>query len=235
MTLPILLSVPHAGLEIPPEAKAYCCLTREQIAKDGDEGAAEIYDLRDQVAAFASTSIARAIVDQNRARSDRRTDGVVKTHTCWNEPVYHSFPPEEVIDRLLDQYYEPYHQQLRSQFSAEVRLGVDCHTMAAVGPPIGPDTGSSRPVVCLGDNHGATLPAGWMDQLAACFRQVFEKKTDVTVNQPFSGGYITQTHGKQHPWVQLELTRDPKLSTRQKRARVLAALTLFCEKTFSET
>ena len=43
MKLPLLLSVPHAGLQVPPEAASYCVLTPRQIEEDGDEGAAEIY------------------------------------------------------------------------------------------------------------------------------------------------------------------------------------------------
>ena len=35
MTLPILLSVPHAGLGVPEEVRRYCVLTPRQIEKDG--------------------------------------------------------------------------------------------------------------------------------------------------------------------------------------------------------
>ena len=71
MRLPLLLSVLHAGLGVPPEAEAYCALTPEQIAEDGDEGAAEIYDLHSVVTAFHTTDVARAIVDMNRSEDDR--------------------------------------------------------------------------------------------------------------------------------------------------------------------
>ena len=226
MTLPLLISVPHAGLIVPEEVAQYCILTPDQIIKDGDEGAAEIYALRDDVDTFMTTDIARAIVDLNRVCDDRRADGVVKTHTCWNEPVYDPAPPESLFNDLLDRYYEPYHRDLESRFTSDILLAVDCHTMAAVGPPIGPDTGQPRPMVCLGDGNGTTLPDGWMDKLAACFRETFDG--DVTINRPFAGGYITRTHGQHHPWVQLELSRDPALSSEAKRSRVLGALTTFC-------
>jgi formiminoglutamase len=226
MPLPILLSVPHSGLRVPDDARPYCILSPEQIAKDGDEGVAKIYDLANEVAAFVDTNVARAIVDLNRAEDDRRADGVVKTHTCWNELVYDPFPPEDVVVRLLDRYYHPYHARLENEFTADIRLGIDCHTMAAVGPPIGPGPGQRRPTVCLGDAHGETLPAGWTQRLAECFHESFD--TDVTVNQPFSGGYITRTHGRKRPWIQLELTRDEMMSHREKREAVLRALTSFC-------
>lgn len=256
MTLPILLSVPHAGWHVPPEAQPYCQLTEAEILHDGDEGAAEIYDLAKYVAEFVTTDVARAIVDLNRAEDDRRPDGVVKTHTCWNVPVYHEFPPLEVIATLLNLYYRPYHARLskladrcatvsRHESSGEPGqskqaisspalvnptrfvLAVDCHTMAAVGPPIGPDTGQTRPEVCLGDANGATLPDGWMDKILRCFRRAFGES--VTVNKPFSGGYVTRTHGIEMPWLQVELSRAPFASSADKRALVLSALTDFCE------
>jgi formiminoglutamase len=151
-----LLSVPHAGLEVPEEARAYCVLTLEQIAEDGDEGAREIYDLEIEVEAFVTTDVARAIIDLNRAEDDRRPDGVVKTHTCFNVPVYDPFLPEGVIEALLERYYRTYHARLRDVASGGVRLGVDCHTMLAIGPPIGPGAGEERPAVCLSSPSGST-------------------------------------------------------------------------------
>ena len=88
MKLPLLVSVPHAGIRVPEEAEPYCILTSEQIVEDGDVGAAEIYTLEPEVEAYVTTQIARAIVDLNRAEDDRRADGVVKTHTCWNIQFY---------------------------------------------------------------------------------------------------------------------------------------------------
>ena len=80
MTLPFLVSVPHAGLSVPPEVEGLCILEEQDIIEDGDEGAAEIYyPLKDQVTAFVFTDIARAIVDMNRREDDRTKDGVVKT------------------------------------------------------------------------------------------------------------------------------------------------------------
>ena len=226
MTLPVLLSVPHAGLWVPPEAEPFCRLTKEEIVSDGDEGAAEIYDLSDEVSAFVTTDVARAIVDMNRAADDRRTDGVVKTHTCWNVPVYEPFPPETVRTQLLDSYYRPYHEQLAAEMNDGIRLGIDCHTMAASGPPVGPDHGNPRPLVCLGDVNGTTLPPGWMDCLADCFRRGFGD--GVTVNEPFAGGFITRAHGQQAPWVQLELNRERFASNHEKQRLVLAAVRRFC-------
>jgi formiminoglutamase len=222
--LPLLLSVPHGGLEVPEEARSYCVLTLEQIREDGDEGAREIYDLEREVGAFVTTDVARAIVDLNRAPNDRRPDGVVKTHTCWDVPVYDPFPPEEVVERLLARHYHPYHERLRSLAASGVLLGLDGHTMATSAPPIGPDPGSRRPSLCLSNANG-TCPADWFELLAACLEEVFE--LSVARNQPFRGGFIIRNHAAELPWVQLELSRAPFLPAEKKRRNILGALQNF--------
>lgn len=219
MKLPLLISVPHAGVDVPQLAAPYCILTLGDIVADSDEGAAEIYTIEDEVEAFITTSVARAIVDLNRAEDDRRKDGVVKTHTCWDVPVYEPFPPDVVIESLLETYYRPYHTRLREVASSNaVRLGVDCHTMLAVGPPVSPDPGVERPWVCLSNADG-TCPQEWIESL----RRSFEKSLggNVRINEPFRGGYITRTHATEMPWLQLELSRAPFLPNRAKRDLVL--------------
>jgi len=229
MKLPLLMSVPHAGERIPPEALPFCILTPDEVVRDSDEGAREIYSLEDEVEAYHTTSIARAIIDPNRPEDDRRRDGVVKTHTCWDVPVYDRFPPEEVIETLLERYHRPYHRRLRELAGGKVRLGVDCHTMAAHGPPVGPDPGRERPAVCLGNADG-TCPADWLEELAAAFSGVFG--LEVARNRPFRGGFIIRSHSGLLPWVQIELSRAGFLSNAQKRQGVREALRRFCRKRF---
>ena len=169
MTLPLLLSVPHAGLTVPSVVKEGCVfLTKKEVIEDGDEGAAEIYlPLESEVSALVTTVVARAIVDMNRAKDDRSKDGVVKTHTCWNVQIYREFPTEEIVAKLLETFYTPYHTSL-TQHARHVKCGIDCHTMAAQGPPIGPDTGVERPAICISNANG-TCPTELINSLADCF------------------------------------------------------------------
>jgi len=203
-------------------------LTPREIEHDGDEGAAAIYlPLRDHVFGFVSTGIARAIVDLNRAEDDRHKDGVVKTHTCWDVPVYREMPDESLVEALLENYYRPYHQRLSSEAAAtELLVGVDCHTMAAVGPPVAPDAGAERPLVCL-SNAESTCPRVWLEQLGECFRAAFGTD-DVRLNDPFRGGHITRSHARELPWVQIELSRTTELSNDAKSAGVSKALAAWC-------
>lgn len=225
MALPILISVPHAGLTVPEEVRDVCLLTPDQIREDGDEGAAEIYALQSDVAAFVTTDIARAVVDMNRAEDDRRPDGVVKTHTCWNVPVYGRPLSDALIARLIERYYGPYHARL-VELSASVRMCFDCHTMAAFGPPSAPDPGCERPHVCLGNAH-KTCPESLFEQLLHCFVETFGDG-NVTVDKPFGGGHIVRAHAVERPWVQIELSRAEFLPLNEKRAAVFRTLQAFC-------
>jgi N-formylglutamate amidohydrolase len=205
--LPLLISVPHAGLAVPSEVEHLNRLTLGEIARDGDEGAREIYAaLEEWTAYFVTTDIARAFVDLNRAEDDLRKDGVVKTHTCWDIPVYSRPLTRDLIEILLERYHRPYHRKLTALAGAGLLLGVDCHTMAAHGPPVGPDPGVERPQVCLGNADG-TCPREWIESLQTCLQQRFPGA--VTINDPFAGGYITRHHGREMPWIQLELSRGP--------------------------
>jgi formiminoglutamase len=230
--LPFLVSVPHAGQLIPGEVQENCILTPEQIYDDSDGGAEEIYfDLENLVEDFISSDVARAIVDLNRAADDFRKDGVIKTHTCYDVPVYKEFPSTNLIKQLLTNYYHPYHQKLEKLTHSEnIKVGIDCHTMAAVGPPIGPDAGEKRPLVCLSNGDG-TCPDEWLHTLADSFQKVFPDE-QVKINEPFKGGYIIRTYSSGLPWLQVELSRTEHISNAQKRDGVIEALSAWYNATF---
>ncbi|MDF1543676.1 MAG: N-formylglutamate amidohydrolase [bacterium] len=221
MKLPLLISVPHAGTMIPLELEQLNLLTADQIVKDGDEGAREIYDIEDQVAGYVTTEIARAYLDMNRAESDRSADGVVKTETIYQESIYRELLEEKQIQQLLSHYYRPYHRKL-VRLSKGQLLGIDCHTMASEAPPISTDAGSVRPLICLSDAEG-TCPKDWTRLMAKYLEASFE--CTVSINHPFKGGYIIRSHSSELPWMQLELSRSPFDTLTQKKEKVLRALT----------
>lgn len=226
MKLPLLISVPHAGLTVPEQVRPYCALTSEQIARASDEGASEIYAIASEVAAFVTTDVACAIVDLNRSQDNRTPDGVVKIHTSHNVPVYSEALPEDLVQMLLERHYRPYHTQLTAK-AGDAILGVDCHTMSAIGPPTARDRGCERPRVCLSNADG-TCTQEWLDELAGCLEDEFGN--GVSLNRPFKGGHIIRAHSRELPWVQLELSRAEFLSLPEKRARILKALELFCSR-----
>jgi len=229
--LPILITVPHGGDKIPIELNSRTYLKQKDIFEDGDALTREIYNLKNESAAYIDTSIARAFIDLNRAPSDRppsNSDGVVKTVTTMNIPVYKAgdFPDNNLIQRLLRKYYNPFHLQVDElQNTHKIKLALDCHSMLAKSPPISRNPGQERPLICLsnrGDKNGnqvqknktITCPPGWMRFLKKCFCQAFQfNEDDVKINDPFQGGFIIQSHyNGTVPWIQLEINRKLYLS-----------------------
>ena len=219
---PVLISIPHGGTRVPPELMDRICIEERDIVEDMDPFTRQIYDLESWVMETVTTDIARAFIDLNRALDDlppKNPDGVVKSVTCYKKPIYKQGmePDKALVKTLIDLYYRPYHRRLRQLAfrNKELALALDCHSMAEHPPPIAPDSAQEkRPLICLGNNHDQACDRHTVETLATCFREAFElEEADVTINQPFAGGYITRSHGKHPlPWVQVELNRSLYLS-----------------------
>jgi len=214
--LPILLSIPHGGTKVPEELRERICITPKDLFDDSDAFTTDIYDLGGDVAAVVKADIARAFVDLNRAPEDRpprNPDGVVKASTCFKRPIY-AFgqePDTALTEQLIDDYHAPYHAQLaRAVTQPGIELALDCHSMLPAAPPISSDPGAARPLFCVSNRDGATAPSELLERLAASIAEAFEVRSDqIGLNDPFKGGYITQTHGAgELPWIQVEMNRS---------------------------
>ncbi|NDJ86639.1 MAG: N-formylglutamate amidohydrolase [Chloroflexi bacterium] len=213
--LPVLLSIPHGSNHIPPVVENRVILSAEDIHDDIDPYTREIYDLSEHVEAVVVAHAARTIVDVNRSPDDRppqNPDGVIKSMTCLGRPIYHGgwWPDEPVTDHLLHHYYLPFHQAIQAALdNPRIKLALDCHSMHPVGPAIGPDTGQTRPLICLGNLHNQSCEESTLRHLAQCLQMAFGlEEQQIALNTPFAGGYITRTYGQHSaPWIQLELNR----------------------------
>lgn len=214
--LPFLITVPHGGTRIPDFLADRIALTPKDVFDDIDACTREIYDLSELVMEWKDTDIARPVVDLNRDPQNRPpqyTDGVVKSHTCMNVPVYDPQRPidDALTEDLLRRYYAPFHAEIESVVTSrtDLRLAFDCHTMSETAPPVAAEPGKPRPTFCLGNQYGDTCPNTVAETLARCIRKVFElEEEEVTLNEPFAGGYITKTYGnKPIPWIQIEMNR----------------------------
>jgi len=223
--LPVLLSIPHAGTETPQELQGRTRLRTVDVWNDIDAFSRQVYDLSDRVAVVIATDIARTFVDLNRAADDRppdNPDGVIKTYTCYKEPIYTEDldPRGELVEQMLGKYYYPYHHTIRDAVAGgptdAIQLGIDCHTMSDVGPEVAPDPRQKRPMVCLGNVHGRACSQVAIDRMAASFIEAFGfDAEDVTQNEPFAGGHITKHYGANPvPWIQIEMNQSLYLKPR---------------------
>jgi N-formylglutamate deformylase len=201
-------------------------LDSEEILYYSDPGTLQLYDFRGRVLGYLEASVSRVLVDLNRPPyylPPRHTDGVVKTVTpdgkgIWKEGCAPDLPG---IHHLLMHHYFPYHDRINVLLDTlPVKLAIDCHTMTPVGAPRNHDAGKKRPLVCIGNNGDATgdprphalltCPPEWVRSLAGTFREIYPGAGQVTLNEPYSGGFIPNAHywHKGIPWIQLELNRS---------------------------
>jgi len=214
--LPIIVSIPHGGTQQPAELAGRVCLSDEALFHDSDAFTREIYDVGSEVVQVVTTDIARAFVDLNRAPDDRapaNPDGVIKSTTVFGHPIYYKGmePEHHLVTRLLGRYYHPYHKTLELAVAGPpVKLALDCHSMLPEAPPIASAPGERRPLFCLSNAGGLTCPNDLLEGVQRAFADAFDcRLTEVLLNEPFKGGYITRVHGRGPvPWVQVEMNRS---------------------------
>lgn len=218
--LPFLISIPHGGTVIPKELKSRIRLSSQELLADGDPYTKEIYDMCSDVEVQLKFDIARALIDVNRAENDlppKNPDGVTKTVSIFNTPIYQQGrePNLKETNSLISRYYEPYHAAIQENLNnPKILFAFDCHSMEAIGPAVSRDSGKKRPLFCLGNNNGKTCAEKTTLLFAECICETFSvPTTEVTINKPFSGGYITQKYGMNPiPWIQIEINRSLYLS-----------------------
>ena len=222
---PFLISIPHGGKEIPRELGGRLLLTKQEILYYSDPDTKELYKFGENAAALIDTAISRMAVDLNRPPLPlplRDPDGIIKTRTIDGKPVYRNgmVPDMPLVHRLMMDWYFPYHQKIDELIDTRgIAMAFDCHSMLPRGSGEQNDAGKKRPLICLGNNGDrkgrakkngiATCPEDRVQALADEFRSEFSLGKEVTINNPFSGGFIANAHywRKGIPWIQIEVNR----------------------------
>lgn len=227
---PFVFASPHSGDRYPVDMGAAPGLTEASLRSAEDARVDRLIAPGvDHGAALLLGRIGRACVDLNRdpadldpllvgglegaAASPRAAAGygVIPRLTGDGRPLYdRRLSRDEAADRIA-RVHAPYHAALTGLMRAALeRHGeavlVDWHSMPSravrgVGGARGPD-------VVLGDRHGSSCAA----ELTRRLRRGFEALGwRVALNQPYSGGWTTQVHGRPADGlhaVQIELNRD---------------------------
>ncbi|MDD1693511.1 MAG: N-formylglutamate amidohydrolase [Methanoregula sp.] len=222
---PFLISIPHGGTDIPEELAGCLALTRRELRYYSDPVTRELYGFGSSIPAFIDTPVSRMAVDLNRPPlplPPRDPDGIIKLKTIDGKLVYREdrFPDMALIHHLMMIWYFPYHQRIDELIDQrDVKIAFDCHSMLPVGSADQRDAGKKRPLICLGNNGDrkgrakknsiATCPESWITSLANGFREEFSLDHEVAINNPFSGGFISNAHywRKGVPWIQIEVSR----------------------------
>lgn len=235
---PVVLSLPHGGLEAPAQITAAWAVEVGQVRAEADLGTPEVFgDL--PALAVVQARHSRLVVDLNRRADDAGEGGVIPLLTYPDRREIHlpgRRPDARQRQERLSAFYWPYHQHLQAALRLSGVQGLlDCHSMDSLNPD-----GSPRPQICLGDCRGLTCGSGLFLRLEAAF---LEQGFQVARHDPYAGGHITRHYGQELMArglfaVQIELNKalflrpdrlelDPERLAEVRR-RVAAALAAFC-------
>ncbi len=224
---PLVVSVPHAGMRVPTEDRARLLADDRTIKLDADLYVDRLYTHAPSLgAALLASTVTRFVIDVNRGQDEIDSQACVDTPSsavsrphglAWwlssdGEPLMDRPLTRAELDDRVARIWRPYHRKLsellierRKRFGYAILL--DAHSMASVGRATHPDPGQHRAAIVPGDNHGASCTS----QLSEHVREHFlERGFQVTMNAPYSGGYITRHYGRPHEGfhaIQLELNR----------------------------
>ncbi len=214
---PLLVSIPHAGTEV-PEAIAARLSPAARVLPDTDWHLERLYDFLDALgASVLQASYSRYVIDLNRPPDDeslypgRATTGLVPRETFFGEPVYAdgAQPDADEIASRREQYWQPYHEQLqRTLDELRARHGFallwDAHSIRSTVPRL---FDGRLPDFNLGTADGRSCAPA----LAARLHAIAADAAGFTsvLNGRFKGGYITRRYGRPEEGVhavQLELS-----------------------------
>lgn len=201
---PLLVSVPHAGTDIPVDQRPRYT-GRALQAEDTDWYLDRLYAFAQTLgASLLVPRISRYLIDLNRPPDDapmyagQNNTGLCPTQHFTGEPIYREGQAPDGAEkrRRVERYWQPYHAALASELErlkaahGHVVL-FDAHSIESTLPWLFEGT---LPHMNLGTAGGSSCDPALRDALAA----VFAAQADYThvVDGRFKGGHITRHYGR---------------------------------------
>lgn len=224
---PLLVEVPHAGLQIPEEVEDEINATPSAVLRDSDIYVDQLYERApDFGATMLVARVSRYVVDLNRSSSSVDSAavplhprarhvparGVIWRATTDGTPLLRSPLRVEQFSRRLKLFYEPYHAALRSTAEAiRERFGraviLAAHSMPSTGKRFPGGEPLRRADVVPGHRGRSTADGRIIDLIDTHFR---DAGLTVKHDDPYRGGWTTKHYGAPQEGrhvVQIELNR----------------------------
>jgi N-formylglutamate deformylase len=218
--VPVLISIPHCGIEFPSEIKDEYDPALVTAPDDTDWFVDRLYDFAPSMGIpVLSAQYSRWVIDLNRDPHNKPlyTDGRIITALCptttfLGEPLYVDHRKQvsnDETERRLECYFWDYHDKIKQELERlKNKFGVvllwDCHSIRQFVPTVYP---RNFPDLILGDADGL---ASAEELSAAAILTLGSAHYSLSRNFPFKGGYITRHFGLpaagQHA-LQLEMTK----------------------------
>jgi N-formylglutamate amidohydrolase len=222
---PVIVEVPHAGLEVDAEALATLVAPAVAIGRDADLYVDELYaDAPDVGATLLCARMSRYICDLNRSEHDVDRDtvlgatgrssphGLIWRSTTDNRAAIARPLAKSELDRRLQAYYRPYHDKLDELVRGRLErhgfvILVSGHSMPSRGRDGHDDPGRDRADVVPGTRQRTTAAAaviGATEDVARRFH------LGLAHDDPYRGGHTTVRYGRPAAGIhaiQIELNR----------------------------
>lgn len=216
--VPLLISIPHLGTEIPAKVRAQMTDVAGLVA-DTDWHLDRLYDFATAMgASVLGARFSRYVIDLNRPSTGeslypgQTTTGLCPTETFRGEPLYlqAGAPDSPEIAHRLNAYWRPYHAKLRLELDrlkaefGQVLLW-EAHSIASVLPRL---FEGKLPDLNLGTNGGGSCDARVLDAITSTLS---DERFTWVANGRFKGGYITRAYGQPDQGVhavQLEMCQS---------------------------
>jgi N-formylglutamate deformylase len=200
---PLLVSVPHAGTNVPVEIEGGLVSQKWAIG-DTDWFMDRIYAFVLKLdATMIVTAISRTAIDVNRDPSGaslypgQTTTGLVPIETFDGAQLYKSGaePDSAEIARRKVAYFDPYHAGLEGEIrrlrSIHPRIALyDCHSIRSVVPRL---FDGQLPAFNIGTNNGASADS---ELVGLVTQHCVGTGETVVVDGRFRGGWITRNYGR---------------------------------------
>lgn len=207
-TSPLLISVPHAGTEVPVELRRRFTSSAQSLP-DTDWHVDRLYELtltlaRELGASLLVATHSRYVVDLNRSPdsaalyANEPTSPVCPDRTFAGDPIYMSaegLQPAEIQARI-GCYWRPYHERLEQELArlrAEHGFALlwDAHSVASEVPGLFQGV---LPEFNFGSRDNAACPRDVAQALLDVVTR--DAKYDAVLDGRFKGGYITLHYGQ---------------------------------------
>ncbi len=189
--IPVIASIPHAGLYVPPEIDGLFEEQHQRWLRNTDWHLPQLYNFLPELGVtMIEATHSRYVVDLNRDPSGELygnfARAVIAEKTADGAPVYAKPQDPRLMAERLNAYHAPYHEILSRTLADKVKrfgqaLLLDLHSFMG---PINND-------ICIGDRWGGVCSAYVSD---AFHDSLSAEGFDVVRNAPFAGGYIVRKH-----------------------------------------
>lgn len=218
---PVVLGLPHTGLNVPDAIVAELNETGRALA-DTDWNIHKLYDELLPGATTVRATFHRYVIDANRDPAGvslypgQNTTGLCPTTDFDNRSIYRNGgqPDDAEIERRLVAFHAPYHNALQAEIDrVRERHGIavlyDCHSIRSNIPFL---FDGKLPDFNIGTNEGTTC-APELETIVAALYQKAEGYTSI-INGRFKGGWTTRHYGQPAKGIhaiQMELTQSSHL------------------------